>query len=104
VVVDISRCGEAVLGGVVLEVWLNQSKRGWSGLSAVARLEWGGAAVRGRRGCRGWSWKGRRGAPAGVELEEATVGQGGGRRRQCSVNRGAAVSVGTKRGENRGEV
>jgi hypothetical protein len=40
--------------------------------SAEERLEWavravrierGGAAVRDRRGCWGWSWKGRRGAP-----------------------------------------
>jgi hypothetical protein len=29
----------------------------------VARTEWGGAVVRGRRGCQGQSWKGRRGAP-----------------------------------------
>jgi hypothetical protein len=64
VVVDSSRCGEAVLSDVVLEVWLNRSKRGWSGLSTVARLEWGGAVVRGRRGCWGWSWKGRKGTPA----------------------------------------
>jgi hypothetical protein len=33
----------------------------------------------------------------GVELKEATVGQRGGRRGQCSVDRGA-VGVGTARG------
>jgi hypothetical protein len=32
--------------------------------STAARIERGGAVVRGRRGCRGWSWKGHRGAPA----------------------------------------
>jgi hypothetical protein len=30
----------------------------------VARVERGGAAVRGWRGCRGRSWKGHRAAPA----------------------------------------
>jgi hypothetical protein len=37
----------------------------------------------------------------GVELEEATVGQGGGRRRRRSVDQGAVVGVGvnTTRGE-----
>jgi hypothetical protein len=34
----------------------------------------------------------------GVELKEATVGQRGGRRGQCPVDRGAAVGVGTARG------
>jgi hypothetical protein len=56
--------GEEILGGVVLGVWSTQLKRGWSGLSTVARNERGGAAVRGRRGCRGWSsrrWRSGRG-------------------------------------------
>jgi hypothetical protein len=35
----------------------------------VVHVEQGGAVVMGRRGCQGWSWKGRKGAPA----------QGGGR-------------------------
>jgi hypothetical protein len=35
----------------------------------------------------------------GVELEEATVGQRGGRRRRLSMDRGAALSVGMVRGE-----
>jgi hypothetical protein len=64
VVVGSSRCEEVILGGAVLGVWSNRSKRGWSRLFVVARIKWGGAVVRGRRGCRGWSWKGRRGAPA----------------------------------------
>jgi hypothetical protein len=34
----------------------------------------------------------------GVELEEVTVGQSGGRRGWCSVDRGAVVSVGMTRG------
>jgi hypothetical protein len=37
-----------------------------------------------------------------VELEEATVEQGGGRRRRHSVDRGAVVGVGMVRGKNRG--
>jgi hypothetical protein len=37
--------GEEILGGVVFGVWLTQSKRGWSGLSAVACVERGGAAA-----------------------------------------------------------
>jgi hypothetical protein len=45
--------GEEILGGVVFGVWSTQLKRGWSGLSTAARIERGGAAVRGRRGCRG---------------------------------------------------
>jgi hypothetical protein len=44
---------EDILSGAVLGVWSTQSKRGWSGLSTVARVERGGAAVRGRRGCWG---------------------------------------------------
>jgi hypothetical protein len=35
----------------------------------------------------------------GVELEEATVGQRGGRRRRRSMDRGVAVSGRTTRGE-----
>jgi hypothetical protein len=35
----------------------------------------------------------------GVELEEAMIGQGGGRRTWRSVDQGAAVSVGTTQGE-----
>jgi hypothetical protein len=53
--------------------------------SVAAGIERGGAVVRGRRGCRGRSWKGRRGAPAwggarggdgwaGWWLEEAALG------------------------------
>jgi hypothetical protein len=34
----------------------------------------------------------------GVELEDATVGQSGGRRRRCSVDRGATVSISMARG------
>jgi hypothetical protein len=63
VVVGSSWCEEVVLGGVVLGVWSNWSKRGWSGLSVMVHVEQGGAVVRGHRGCRGRSWKGRRCAP-----------------------------------------
>jgi hypothetical protein len=45
--------GEEILDDVVLGVWSTQPKRGWSGLSMAARVEWGGAVVRGQRGCRG---------------------------------------------------
>jgi hypothetical protein len=50
--------------------WKNPDWSSWgvggsrTRLSMVARIERGGAAVRGQRGCRGRSWKGRRGAPA----------------------------------------
>jgi hypothetical protein len=47
--------GEEILGGAVLGVWSTRLKRGWSRLSVVAHVERGGAAVRGWRGCRGWS-------------------------------------------------
>jgi hypothetical protein len=36
VVVNSSWCGKVVHGGTVLGVWSRRSKRGWSGLSAVA--------------------------------------------------------------------
>jgi hypothetical protein len=39
-------------------------ERAIHGASAVAGVEWGGAAVRGRRGCWGRSWKVHKGAPA----------------------------------------
>jgi hypothetical protein len=39
--------GEEILGGAVLGVWSTRPKRGWSGLSVVAHVERGGAAVRG---------------------------------------------------------
>jgi hypothetical protein len=55
--------GEEILGGAVLGVWSIRPRRGWSELSTAVRIERGGAVVRGRRGCRGWSWKGHRGAP-----------------------------------------
>jgi hypothetical protein len=47
--------GEELLDGAVLEVWLTRPKRGWSGLSAAARVTRGGAVVRARRVCRGRS-------------------------------------------------
>jgi hypothetical protein len=76
VVVGGSRCGEVVLDGAVLQVWSNRPKRGWSRLSAVMRVEQGGAAVRDRRDCRGWSSKGCRGAPArtGARLGDGQAG------------------------------
>jgi hypothetical protein len=64
VVVGRSCYAEVVLGSAVLRVWSNRSKRGWSRLSAAARVELGGAVVMGQRGCQGQSWKGRKGAPA----------------------------------------
>jgi hypothetical protein len=64
----------------------------------VAHVDRGEVVVRGRRGCQGKSWKGRRGALARVELEEATVGQSGGRRGWCSVDRDVVVGIGTARG------
>jgi hypothetical protein len=87
--------------GVVESVEERLEQTVHSGLAA-AGVEQGGVAVRGR---------GVVGAGAGrvaevqrhtVELEEVTVGQGGGRWRRRSVDRGAAVNVGTTRGENRG--
>jgi hypothetical protein len=99
VVVDSSRCREVILGGAVLRVWSTRPKRGWSGLSAVARVERGGAVVRGRRGCRGWSWKGCRAAPAWGGARGGDSRAEGGRRRRRSVDQGAAVSIGTMRGE-----
>jgi hypothetical protein len=64
-------------------------------LSMVARIERGGAAVRGRRGGPSRSWKGRRGAPARGGARGGDGRAEGGRRRQRSVDWGAAVSVGT---------
>jgi hypothetical protein len=55
--------------------------------------------VRGRRGCRGWSWKGCIGAPAWGGARGGNGRAEGGRRRRCSVDWGAAVSVGMMRGE-----
>jgi hypothetical protein len=68
-------------------------------VSAVARVERGGATVRGWRGCRGWSWKGRRGAPTRVGARGGGSRAEGGRRRRHSMDRGAAVSVGMTQGE-----
>jgi hypothetical protein len=99
VVVGSSRCRKVILGGAVLRVWSIRPKRGWIGLSAVVHVERGGAVVRGRRGCRGWSWKGCRGAPAWGGARGGDSRAEGGRRRRRSVDQGAAVSIGTMRGE-----
>jgi hypothetical protein len=68
-------------------------------LSTTARIERGGAAVRGRRGCRGRTWKGRRGAPV---QGGALGGDGqakGGQKRWRLVDRGVVVGVATACGE-----
>jgi hypothetical protein len=49
--------------------------------------------VRGQRGCRSWSWKGCRGAPTRGGARGGDGRAEGGRRRQRSVDRGAAVGV-----------
>jgi hypothetical protein len=89
--------GEEILGGAVLGVWSTWPKRGWSGLSVVARVEQGGVAVRGWRCCWGWSWKGHRGALARGGARGGDGRVEGGQRRWHLVDWGAAV--GTARGE-----
>jgi hypothetical protein len=97
--------GEELLDGVVLEVWLTQPKRGWSGLSTAARVARGGAAVRAQRVCRGWSWKGCRGASVrdgargGVCRVEGGPGCGSRRRHSARRSReGRERRKSTKRG------
>jgi hypothetical protein len=88
----------------------NTRRRGARGVVDLAeeRLVWavygglrrgGGAAVRGWRGCRGWSWKGRRGAPARGGAREGSGRAEGGWRRRCSVDWGAAASIDMAQGE-----
>jgi hypothetical protein len=69
--------------------------------SVAVGIEQGRAARRGQRSCRGWSWKGCRGAPARGGARGGDGREGGGRRRRHSVDRGAVVAVGLVRGENR---
>jgi hypothetical protein len=95
VVIDSSWCGEVVLGGAVLGVWSTRPKTGWSGLSVVVCINRGGVAVRGRRGCRGWSWKGCRGAPVRGGARGGGGRAEGGRRRRHLVDQGAAVGIDT---------
>jgi hypothetical protein len=99
VVVGSSRCWEVIHGGAVLVVWSTRPKRGWSGLSVAVHIERGGATVRGRRGCWGWSWKGCRGAPVWGGAQGGDSQTEGGRRRRRSVDQGAAVSVSMVRAE-----
>jgi hypothetical protein len=95
-------------GGKGGEVW-HQGGRSHNGVGEVGaslmrlfvavRIERGGATVRGRRGGRGRSWKGRRGALARGGAWGGDGRAEGGRRRRHSVERGTVIGVGMARGE-----
>jgi hypothetical protein len=53
----------------------------WRVVSMGARSSGGDSVSIGQRGCQGRGWKGRKGAPGWVKLEEVTVGHSGGWRR-----------------------
>jgi hypothetical protein len=65
----------------------------------MARIERGGATMRGQRGGPGRSWKGRRDAPARGGARGADGRAEGGQRRWRSVDWAAAIGVGMARGE-----